>query len=366
MTSNKILVGISGGVDSAVACSLLKQEGYAVSAAFFRFWDSGESSHRALADAQKICEKLAVPLEVIDARQDFQKTVIDYFLAEYAAGRTPNPCVLCNERMKFKKLLESADQKDIHWVATGHYARLRREFPISNLACRQAGFQFRKDKECKLAIAEDKDKDQSYFLYRLGQAELSRIIFPLGGYQKSAVRQLAKDLELPVFEKSDSQDVCFLADNDLRKFLQGKIDLSEGEIVDPDGRVIGRHKGLPLYTVGQRRGIEIGGDGPYFVVSKDVKKSRLIVTNDPDHPALVKKNIDLEDVVWTDDKPEFPLEVLVRTRYRQPLKRAIIKAQDDADSCVLEFSQGQKVIAPGQSAVFYTEDGEVLGGGIIS
>jgi tRNA-specific 2-thiouridylase len=371
MLQKKVLIGISGGVDSSVACALLKNKGYAVSAVFLRFWEAGEKAKKALADAKNICSVLDIPLAILEVRKEFKNTVVRYFLAEYARGKTPNPCVFCNEKMKFKLLFETADKLGIKMVATGHYAQIMPCLPAGRkhktcLPDRQA-YSMKQRMLYGLFPAKDSKKDQSYFLYRLGQKELVRIIFPLGGYQKAEVRKLAEKFNLPVFEKSDSQDVCFMADNNLEKFLAKKIKLKKGKIIDTQGNVLGEHRGLALYTIGQRKGIEIGGTGPYFVVAKDTKKNSLIVTNNPKHLMLAKKIIELKDVVWTSGVvPKIPLKITVRTRYHNPLVCATIIDIKDDKNWRLEFAVPQKAISPGQSVVFYGRDEEVLGGGIIT
>jgi len=353
MKQNKVLVGLSGGVDSAVSCALLKKKGYAVSAAFLRFWDGKGRTEKALVDAQKVCAVLAIPLEIIDLRAIFKKTVIKYFINEYAKGKTPNPCVFCNEKMKFKLLLKTAEKMGIEMVATGHYAKIKKS-------------KIRDAVVHELFPAVDQKKDQSYFLYRLGQEVLSRTVFPLGGYKKEEVRALAIKFGLPVFDKGDSQDVCFMANGNLEEFLRKKIKLKKGKIIDTEGQVLSEHNGLPLYTIGQRKGIEIGGTGPYFVISKDMKKNILTVTNDLDHPAITQKTIKLEKVIWTSGMAQdFPLSVMVRTRYHNPLVCAIIEKNQKDKKHQLIFDVPQKAVSPGQSVVFYGEGGEVLGGGII-
>lgn len=354
MEQKKVLVGVSGGVDSSVSLALLKKQNYAVSAVFFRFWGTEKSAEKAISDVKSVCEILDVPFQIIDARKEFEKTVIKYFLDEYAAGRTPNPCIFCNEKMKFKLLLDLAKKGNFDFVATGHYAKIPPNPPFEK-------------GERKLFQAKDESKDQSYFLYRLKQDQLAKILFPLGDYKKTEVRELAKKFGLPVFDKSESQDVCFMADNDLEKFLAKEIKLKKGKIMDENGKVLGEHKGLALYTIGQRKGINIGGRGPYFVVSKDILKNNLVVTNDLQNSDLFKKSIKLEKMNWTSgEMPKLPLEISARTRYHNPLVRAIIKIGENEGECELEFEKPQKAISPGQSAVFYAENGEVLGGGIIS
>ena len=357
------MVGVSGGVDSSVSLALLKDQGYAVSAVFLRFWDIKGRSNESLQDAKSICKILDIPLKVVDARADFKKLVIKYFLVEYARGNTPNPCVFCNEKMKFKLLFETAKKMGIDLVATGHYAQI---MPCLSAGRKHEAYNIKQGMPHGLLTAKDSKKDQSYFLYRLTQEQLARIIFPLGQYSKEDVREVAKKLKLPVFDKTDSQDVCFMAGVNLEGFLKKRIKLKKGKIVDEDGNVLGEHKGLPLYTIGQRKGIEIGGAGPYFVISKDIKKNSLVVANDLKNPALARKIIALEKVVWTSGvAPKLPLIVSARTRYHNPLARAIIKSDTDKKRCLLEFDTPQKAVSPGQSVVFYGKDEEILGGGII-
>lgn len=342
------VVGMSGGVDSSATAAILKSQDYDVRGVFLLFWSENDKKNKeSLKDAKKVARILRIPLSVINARKKFRKEVVNYFLEEYKKGKTPNPCVFCNENLKFKILFDEMEKMKSDFVATGHYARVIKD-----------------DKGYRLFQAEDKTKDQSYFLYRLNQKRLSKLIFPLGGYKKSEVRQMAKKFKLPVFEKSESQNVCFLLDDDTGRFLKDNLKrLKEGNIEDSRGMVLGKHQGLPLYTVGQRKGINVGGTGPYYVFAKDKRKNVLRVTNDPMDANLYSQKTKLEKVVWVAEKPSFPARVLVKARYQQESVYAIISRYKKNYS--IFFEKPQKAIAPGQSAVFYSAKGEVLGGGII-
>ena len=342
----KIIVGLSGGVDSAVAAALLKKDGWDVAGVFIM------QNATDTRDAEAICQKIDIPLKIIDARKRFQDSVIKYFLEEYKNGRTPNPCVFCNENFKFKILFEAADEMRADYVATGHYARVMEH----------GAWSMEQKKTYKLFKAKDENKDQSYFLYRLGQEELARLVFPLGEYEKTEVRKLAEKYRLPVHNKAESQDVCFLTGTTTEKFLEKNIKTKKGKIVDAAGKTIGEHRGLPLYTLGQRKGINIGGTGPYYVSSKNYKTNTLIVINDKRQLPLFVKTAILDEVVFPAGQPAFPAKMLVRTRYRNPLVYARIKHGTKYE---VEFEKPQRAVTPGQSCVFYDEDGGVAGGGII-
>jgi len=361
----KILLGMSGGVDSCVSAALLKKQGFDVRGVYLKMWkvNGKKEDEKSLQDAKKIAKILNIPLEIIDVRKKFKKEVVGYFLKEYLAGRTPNPCIFCNENLKFKTLFEMADKLKIDYVATGHYASIKREFPISN-------FQFpnklkikNSKNKYKLLEAKDKNKDQSYFLYRLKQKQLARIIFPLGEIGKDETRNLAKKFGLPVFDKAESQDICFLANMAVEEFLTKNIKLKKGKITDMGGRIIGEHLGLPLYTLGQRKGINIGGTGPYYVTKKDVKKNCLTVTNKKEDLFLFSKFANINEVNWILNAPKLPVKVLARIRYRSSLIPAVIKKQKNG--CQVIFDKVQRAVTAGQSVVFYNKKEEVIGGGLI-
>jgi tRNA-uridine 2-sulfurtransferase len=351
----KIILAMSGGIDSSVAGALLKKNGYEVTGLYLQLFKDAKKEKQV----KKITEIIGIPLVIKDVRQMFKKKVIDYFLQEYKNGRTPNPCVICNREIKFRFLFQELTRLKANYVATGHYARIMKH-ETCNI----------KQNIYELFEAKDKTKDQSYFLYTLNQKQLAKIIFPLGGYKKEEIRKLAKKLKLPIMEGEESQNVCFIADKYPDKFLKKNLKMQPGEIVDGQEKVIGRHQGLALYTLGQRRGINIGGSGPYYVIGKNPKDNRLIVTNNPHDPTLSKNEANLKEIEWLSIKPKLPIHILAQTRYHNPKVGAIIKLNNSRQSTVhgrykIEFEKPQRAVTPGQSAVFYSKKSEVIGGGVI-
>jgi len=350
MKRKKILVAMSGGVDSSVTAAILKKNGYDVVGVFMKFWqEPGEGrenlccSAKARLDAKRVAIKLGIPFYVLDVRKEFKKRVVDYFLKECKKGNTPNPCVECNRHIKFKFLIDTAIKLKADYVATGHYA---------------------KAKNGKLMVAKDKKKDQSYFLWQLTQKQLSKIIFPLGNFIKEQVRGLAKKFGLSVAEKKDSQEICFINAN-ISEFLKKRIKTNNGPIITKDGKKIGEHKGLIFYTIGQRKGIEIGGAGPYYVIRKDFKKNTLIVSNP--QKDLLQKEMIIKNINWLSGKS---FSGKCRVKIRSMAKMVPAKIIEHVTYNMKQkkykviFDKEQRAVTPGQSAVFY-KGNELLGGGII-
>lgn len=375
MQKNKprVIVGISSGVDSTVAAALLKEKGYDVVGVFMHFWkEPGQDtlkenrccSLESLEEARKICRVLGIPLYTANAEKEFKQHVVDYFLREYAAGRTPNPCIACNKHIKFNVLFKKMLELKGDFIATGHYAQVKSKAQSLNA-------KVKKETIYTLHQSKDKEKDQTYFLYNLNQKQLARILFPVGGYKKSEVRAMAKERELPVFDKEDSQEVCFIAEKHPDDFLARNLRMKEGNIVDIEGKVLGVHRGLPLYTLGQRRGIRIGGSGPYYVVAKNKEKNALIVSQELKKSGIYSTQFSVRETHWIVEEPKFPLRAEVKIRYRHPVISAIINLRA-SKSCAKKGSyevmleSPERAITPGQSAVFYGLQGEVLGGGIIT
>jgi len=355
-----VIVAMSSGVDSSVAAALLKKQGYEVIGIFMHFWkeplrnslvENKCCSLEAQEDARRVCQILEIPLYTANVEKEFKKEVVDYFLREYSSGRTPNPCVVCNEHIKFNVLFKKMLEMKADFIASGHYV-LKREIKSGERTI------------YKLFQGKDREKDQSYFLYNFNQRQLARILFPIGDYKKSEIRKIAKKEKLPVFNKDDSQGLCFTPEKYPEEFLRRNLKLKKGKIVNTQGKSIGTHEGLPLYTIGQRRGINIGGDGPYYVAGKDLRKNILAVTNNEKDPALYRSELEVEKVNWIGEKPQNGVKIWLKTRYRNPLVSGIIKL-NKRQSYKIIFKEPQRAISPGQSAVFYRQSGELLGGGVI-
>jgi tRNA-specific 2-thiouridylase len=352
-----IVVAISGGVDSSVSALELVRAGHRVSALFMKNWNEPAADGRCrweddVADALDVCEKLDIPLNTVDLSQAYWDGVFRDFLDEYARGRTPNPDVLCNREVKFKAFLEHARAVGGDVVATGHYAQVRRT---------QGGYQ--------LVKGADTNKDQTYFLYTLGQAQLAATLFPVGHLPKPEVRARAQAAHLATHAKKDSTGICFIGEQRFREFLSRFLPAQRGAIQALDGRTIGEHQGVIYYTLGQREGLGIGGvkgavEGPWFVVAKDVPNNVLVVAQGHDHPALLSRTLEADSLSWVaGEAPTLPFRCRAKTRYRQPDQACAIERIENG-RLTTSFDEPQRAVTPGQSVVFY--DGDVcLGGGII-
>lgn len=348
----KVLCAMSGGVDSSVAAALLKKEGYDVIGIFMKFWSEPSFSKETkdtFSAAREVTDILNIPLFIADFQKEFKKKIVDNFLKEYSIGKTPNPCIRCNQFIKLGLFFNKMKKYDARYIATGHYARII----------------FSKKTKFKLLRGKDKNKDQSYFLYNLTQEKLKKLLFPVGRYTKLEVRELAKKFRLPVHQRKESQEVCFVGGKDHYDFLRRYLKSARGDIFTVDGKKIGEHHGLPFYTIGQRRGIKIGGTGPYYVVKLDFQHNRLIVSCDKKHPALLQNSLICKDVNWTSGQiPKIPLSCKAKSRYGQQEAEAKVSFYKNSKKYLVKFKKPQFAITSGQSVVFYKGD-EVLGGGII-
>ncbi|MEY3523453.1 MAG: tRNA 2-thiouridine(34) synthase MnmA [Pseudomonadota bacterium] len=352
-----VVIGMSGGVDSSVAAWILKQQGYHVVGLFMKNWEDDDnsefcSSRQDWLDVVSVADLIGIDVEAVNFAAEYKDRVFAEFLKEYSAGRTPNPDVLCNAEIKFKAFLDHAISLGAQAIATGHYAKTARS-----------------DDGVHLLKAIDETKDQSYFLYRLTQQQLSHVIFPLGGIRKSMVREIAEMIGLPNAKKKDSTGICFIGERPFRDFLNRYLPNKPGPIKTEDGKVIGEHIGLAFYTLGQRKGIGMGGskDGsgdPWFVAKKDMASNSLYIVQGHEHPWLLNKVLQASQISWTFDDLPATKSYTAKTRYRQSDAPCQL-TQVSVDGFTLDFDQAQWAVTPGQSAVLY--DGErCLGGGIIT
>ena len=385
----KIIVGLSGGVDSSVAAYLLKQQGCDVEAMYMQNWHDitgtlhGECEwEEEKVVAEMVARKIGIPFHFVDLSDDYRKQVVDYMFSEYAAGRTPNPDVLCNSKIKFASFLEKVEELGGDYVATGHY-------------CKKETVNAGGKEIYRILAGDDPNKDQSYFLCQLSQQQLSKALFPIGHLTKPQVREIARQAGLPSAEKKDSQGICFVGKVDLPVFLQQKLKSKEGNVVEifskdyeairsrqslddfspvrynpEDGKIIGRHIGVQYYTIGQRHGLNIGGhQGSIFIIATDTATNTIYVGEGKDHPGLYRRGLKInrEEVHWI--REDLAMQVgesrgyLVRIRYRQPLQQATLQMR--SDGMYILFDQPQRGVTPGQFAAWYSPDGEMIGSGPI-
>ena len=356
--TKKVICGMSGGVDSSVSAFILQQQGYQVEGLFMKNWEEDDDTDYCtaaadLADAQAVCDKLGIKLHKINFAAEYWDNVFEHFLSEYKAGRTPNPDILCNKEIKFKAFLEyAAEDLGANYIATGHYVRRRGA-----------------DDNAQLLRGLDANKDQSYFLYTLSSKQVGQSLFPVGDIEKPIVRAIAEDLDLITAKKKDSTGICFIGERKFKDFLARYLPAQPGNIRTVEGDIIGRHDGLMYHTLGQRKGLGIGGvkgasEEAWYVVEKDLVNNELIVAQGHDHSALLSTGLIAQQLHWVDRQPiREPLRCTVKTRYRQTDVPCTIEPIDD-ESIKVIFDEPQIAVTPGQSAVFYLDE-VCLGGGII-
>ncbi len=351
----KVVLGMSGGVDSSVAAALLLEEGHDVIGLFMQNWEEEDDNGVCSAvndyeDVKRVCNKLKIPYYTVNFAKEYWDRVFKYFLEEYSKGRTPNPDVLCNREIKFGPFLDYAKELGADYIATGHYAKVER-----------------KDGKTYLLKSKDTGKDQTYFLNQLSQKQLEMVLFPLGDITKPEVRKIADKYGLSTAEKKDSTGICFIGERRFREFLKTYIPCKKGDIVDREGKIVGQHEGIMYYTLGQRRGLNIGGtkDGNgdrWFVIGKDVENNRLVVSQGEDEE-LFSSGLITYKVNWIPNEPkEKVFECYAKFRYRQPDQK--VKVTIEKDRVKVDFAEKQRAVTPGQYVVFYT-DRECLGGGVI-
>jgi len=360
MARQRVIVGLSGGVDSSVAAWLLKQQGCDVVGVFMKNWEDDDTdeyctSREDLVDAASVADVLGIELEAVNFAAEYRERVFAHFLREYEAGRTPNPDVLCNSEIKFRAFLDYALKLGADAIATGHYARVRRAPSDSS--------------RVELLKASDATKDQSYFLHRLTQEQLAPAVFPLGEMKKRDVRRIAREQGIPTWAKKDSTGICFIGERPFRDFLARYLPRTPGPVATPEGKVIGRHDGLAYYTLGQRQGLGIGGtrggtDEPWFVAAKDLDRNTLVAVQGHDHPLLYRRDVDAIDMHWISGAaPALPAKLGAKTRYRMPDAACTLSATGTGHRAT--FDAPQWAPTPGQYLVLY--DGDVcLGGGVIA
>lgn len=355
--TGKVIVAMSGGVDSSVSAFLLRKHGFQVEGLFMKNWEEDDDEEYCtaavdLADAKKVCRQLDIPLHTVNFSSEYWNRVFDCFLSEYQAGRTPNPDIICNREIKFSVFLDHALGLGAEHIATGHYARCESD---GSSICLKKG--------------RDTGKDQSYFLHTLTREQLASTLFPLGEIKKSEVRSIARQENFDVHDKKDSTGICFIGERKFKDFLQNYIPAEAGDIVTLNGECVGRHDGVIFYTIGQRQGLKIGGkrsfpEEPWYVVDKDMEKNQLLVAQGHEHSALFHSTVTTRDIHWIADQPPRDMENMkAKIRYRQADQACAIKHVENGGYEVI-FDTPQRAVTPGQSVVFYQQD-ICLGGGII-
>ena len=355
-SQTRVIVGMSGGVDSSVSAALLLEQGYQVEGLFMKNWDEDDgteycTAREDLADAQAVCDKLGIKLHTANFAADYWDNVFEHFLEEYQAGRTPNPDILCNREIKFKAFLDYALMLGADLIATGHYTR-----------------RADRDGQTLLLRGVDTNKDQSYFLHAVGGEQLARTLFPVGELEKPDVRGIAEKYQLATARKKDSTGICFIGERRFSDFLKRYLPAQPGDIETTDGQVIGRHHGLMYHTIGQRQGLGIGGlqgasDEPWYVLRKDLERNVLLVGQGNNHPWLFSSGLECSSIYWVNPvQITEPLRLTAKVRYRQPDQDCTL--EPSGDGWLIRFDEPQRAVTPGQSVVFY--QGEIcLGGGVI-
>jgi len=360
MTKNndtRVIVGMSGGVDSSVSALLLKQQGYLVEGLFMKNWDEDDGTEYCTAiedlnDAQAVCDKLDIKLHTANFASEYWDNVFEHFLVEYRSGRTPNPDILCNKEIKFKAFLDYATTLGADYIATGHYVRRTDD-----------------NEQTYLLKGIDENKDQSYFLHAVHQSKLAKTLFPVGELEKPAVRKIAEDNDLITHNKKDSTGICFIGERKFSDFLKQYIPAQPGDIETDTGDIIGRHNGLMYHTIGQRQGLGIGGlknydESPWYVAKKDLDRNVLLVVQGTKHPLLYSQTLTTLEIDWINQTPtSFPFHCKAKVRYRQADQNCTILSKQGEQLTVV-FDQPQRAVTPGQSIAFY-QDERCLGGGII-